>query len=375
MKARSCYSLHMRLASISLILLAASASGQSDVRRPSEIPLTAESAAEVALSRAPVLKAARARARAEQADAQAASRPEEPKVSGYYEAGHGDGQSRVALTFDLWSLIGAGARRKAADEAGAKAEADFAEASLALVEDAKAAVYDVQAASATLIARRERAEAARGAKDKAASGLAEIEAVRAEAALAAARSELARLLRAPVDSGWWTEAALPEPPADVPDAASLLAAAVARRPSRAAAVAAARAAEARSSAWSSAALGETRLGLSAEHQPDGRRYAGAAFDFDLPVFNPGRPGLEAARARSDEAAAKADEEEAELTAELETLRARLAAARDEEKVWRETVLPARGDADSRVSWIESLRRYWTTRAALERAVGGSLPKS
>lgn len=375
MKARSCYSLHMRLGAITLIMLASSAAAGADVRRPSEIPLTPESAAEVALSRNPALQAAKARARAEQADAQSQSRPQEPKVGGYYDAGHGDGQSRVQLTFDLWSLIGAGARRRAADAASARAEAAFAEEALALAEDAKAAVYAVQAASATFIVRRERADSARGSRDKAAAGMAEIEAVRAEASLTAARAELSRLLRAPIDSGWWTEAALPEPPADAPDAASLLAAALARRPSRAAALAAARAAEQRSRAWSSETLGTARLGLSAEHQPDGRRYAGVAFDFDLPVFNPGHPGLDAAKARADEAAAKADDEEAELTSELETLRARLIAARDEEKVWRETVLPARGDADARAAWIESLRLYWTTRAALERAVGGSLPQS
>ncbi|HXS99696.1 MAG TPA: TolC family protein [Elusimicrobiota bacterium] len=364
---------HQAIALCLLLGLTTAASGQSDVRRPSEIPLAPESAAEVALSRSPALKAARARARAEQSDAQADSRPEEPRLSGYYEAGHGDGQSRVEMTFDLWSLIGAGARRRAAEEAGAEAEADFAEEALALVEDAKSAVYDVQAASATLILRRERADAARGLKDKAAAGLAGIQAVRAEAALEAARSELSRLLRAPTNSGWWTEARLPEPPADVPDAASLLSLAVTRRPSRAAAVAAARAAEQRSRAWSSASAGEMRMGHSAEHQPDGRRYGGAAFDVDLPVFNASRPGLEAARARADEAAEKADEEEAALTAELETLRARLIAARDEEKLWRESVVPARGDADARAAWIEALRSYWTTRAALERAVGGSLP--
>jgi outer membrane protein TolC len=121
---------------------------------------------------------------------------------------------------------------------------------------------------------------------------------------------------------------------------------------------------------------------------------------DLPLFNPSRPRLEAADARADEAAARADEEDAELTAELETLRARLSAARKAARRWRDVIVPARAgitaetqlryngmltgaaqllsarqaETDARRELIEALRDYWTTRAALERAVGGSLPE-
>ena len=78
-----------------------------------------------------------------------------------------------------------------------------------------------------------------------------------------------------------------------------------------------------------------------------------------------------------------------MTAELETLRARLSAARKAAGRLRDEIVPARtriaagtglasarqAETDARVALVEALRDYWTTRAALERAVGGSLPDS
>lgn len=409
----------MRLAIILSAALAVPASAQPDTRRPSEIPLTAETAAEVALNRSPALKAARARARAEEANARADGRPQDPKLIGDYKAGYGEGRTEVALTFDLWSLIGAGSRSRASGAERERAEAALAEDALSLAEDAKSAVYAVQAASATLNLRRENAQAARAMADlaegqrkagniakldlyqeQASAEQAELDVDRAEASLTAARAELARLLRVPSDSGWWTEASLAPPPETVPDAAALAALATARRPARSAALAAARAAQERSRAWSSSSAGAFSLGVAAEREPDGRRLAGPAFDLDLPLFNAAKPRLEAADARADEAAARADEEDAALTAELETLRARLAAARKAARRWRDVIVPARAgitaetqlryngmltgaaqllsvrqaETDARRELIEALRDYWTTRAALERAVGGSLPE-
>jgi cobalt-zinc-cadmium efflux system outer membrane protein len=389
------------------------------LKRPSEIPLTAETAAQVALDRSPALKAARARARAEEAQARADGVPEDPKLVGDYKLGSGVGRTEVALTFDLWSLVGAGDRRRASGAESERAEAALAEDALALSEDAKSAVYAVQAASATLILRRENASAARALLDlaegqrragniaqldldeeRAAAGETDLGADRAEADLAAARSRLARLMRVPVDSGWWTQAALETPPKEIPEASALEALARSRRPARAAALAAARAASERARAWTSASAGALRLGAAAEREPDGTRLAGPAFELDLPVFDPSKPRLEAADARAAEAAANAEEEEADLTAELESLRARLDAARREAGLWRDEIVPARAgiteqmqlryngmltgaaqllaareaETDARLRLIEALRDYWTTRAALERAVGGSLPE-
>jgi hypothetical protein len=107
------------IALISSLVWAVSASAQSGAKRPSEIPLTAEAAAAVALDRSPALKAARARARAEEALARADGKPENPKLVADYKAGSGAGRTELALTFDLWSLIGAGARARPARSASA----------------------------------------------------------------------------------------------------------------------------------------------------------------------------------------------------------------------------------------------------------------
>jgi hypothetical protein len=161
--ASSCYNLVLRLALISSLALAGTAYAQSSPKRPSEIPLSADAAAQVALDRSPALKVARARTRAEAETARGSRMPENPTLVGDYKAGSGDGRTELALTFDLWSLIGAGSRRKAADAERDRAEAALAEDALALAVDAKSAVYAVQAASATLILRRELADSARAA--------------------------------------------------------------------------------------------------------------------------------------------------------------------------------------------------------------------
>jgi len=376
------------------VVLASAAGAQPSDRppRPSDIPLTADAAVEVALSRAPALTAARARAAAEKATARAEGRPEEPKLIASHEAGHGAGRTQMALTFDLWSLIGAGRRGRAGAAESRRADAVLAEAALALASETKAAVYAVQAASATVVLLRERAGSFRtGGSDveTADAEQAALDADRAEGDLEAARSRLARLMRVPTNSGWWTLAALAAPADAEPDAGALAALARERRPALQAALAAASAASERARAWSSSGAGALRLGVAAEKQPDGSRLAGPAVEMDMPLFATMVPRLEAADARAAEAEARAEDADAALTAELETLRARLAAARRAAGRCRETLIPARArvaaktgsrEAASallaaRLEWISALRDYWTTRAALEGAVGGTLPET
>jgi cobalt-zinc-cadmium efflux system outer membrane protein len=399
-------------------ILSVSAFAQTELKRPSQIPLTPESAVEVALNRSPALKAARARARAEEAEARADGRPENPRLAADYKAGSGVGRTELNFTFDLWSLIGAGSRGRAARAEDDRAEAALAEQALALAAETKSAVYAVEAASATVILRRENAVAARATADlaegqrkagniaaaelyqeQAAAEQAELDADRSELELTTARAELARLMRVPTDSGWWTEAALPAPPDGEFEAVSLEKLSRERRPARGAALAAARAADQRARAWSTATAGGLRIGAAAEREPDGTRLAGPALEMDVPMWDATRPRQKAADARADQAAADADAEDAELTAELEILRARLSAARKAVRRWRDVIVPARAgivaetqlryngmltgaaqlltvrqaETDARRALVESLRDYWTTRAALERATGGSLP--
>jgi cobalt-zinc-cadmium efflux system outer membrane protein len=356
---------------------------------PSEIPLTAETAVNVALSRAPALKAARARAEAEKAMARVEGRPEEPRFTASHKAGSGDGRTEMALTFDLWSLIGAGGRRRAGAAQSRRADAVLAETALALAAETKSALYTVQAASAAYALRREAADALSGGKPSdlklAASAQAELDADQALFHLEAARSRLAGLMRVPTNSGWWTTATLADPPQALPDAAALAALARERRPSLKAALEAAKAATERAGAWNSEAAGSFRLGMAAEKMPDGTRLAGPAMEMELPLFATMAPRFEATAERAVEADAQAEAAEAELTTQLEILRARLAAARRAAAKCREVLVPARARIAAasptaensaallaaRLKGLEAQLESWTTLAALEGAVGGS----
>ena len=360
-----------------LVPLALAFAAETKPPRPSDIALTPDTAVEVALSRSPSLRAARARARAETASARADSRPEDPRFTGAFKSGDGDGRTEIGLSFDLWTLIGAGARRRAGDEEARRADAILAESALALAAETKSALYAVEAASATFIVRRESAVRARSGAEPADAEQAELDADRAEADLEAARSELGRLMRAPTNSGWWTKADFATPPDAEPDAAALSALARERRQSLAASLAAARAAAERARAWTASSAGALRAGVAAEKEPNGKRLAGPSFEMDLPLFGGLAPRLDAAGARADQAAADAEQADADLIAELETLRARMIFDRKAEKRLRTVILPARegtkAETAARLQWIETLRDYWTVRAALERAAGGSLP--
>ncbi len=399
------------------VLLCVPASAQPEFPRPSQIPLTADAAASLALDRSPALRAARARARAESDDARAAGRPEDPRFTGAYKGGRGDGRTEVGLTFDVWSLAGMSARRRAGRAEAARADAAAAQRALDLAADAKAAVYEVQADSAVLALHRENAAAAAALAElaagqrragniaaldadveRAAAAQAALEVDRAEADLSAARSRLARLMRVPTEAGWWTTAGLPQPPPSDPALDELKAAARRRRPTRVAAQSLASAARERAAAPGPATLGSARLGFAAEREPEGNRLAGPALEMDLPLFGGPAARREAADARAAEAAALADEEDAASDAEVESLRARLDAARRAAARYRDEIVPARAriveetqlryngmlsgadrllgakqaETDARHGLVEALRDYWTTRAALERATGGPL---
>jgi cobalt-zinc-cadmium efflux system outer membrane protein len=370
----------MRLLFIAPIALAAAAAAQPDAKpqRPSDIPLTAETVVEVALSRSPALKAARARARADSAEARAEGRPEDPRFTGAFKSGDGEGRTEIGLSFDLWTLIGMNSRRRGADAETQRAEAALAESTLTLAAEAKSALYAVEAASATFVLRREHAAAARSSASLADATQAELDADRAEVDLEAARSRLSRVMRAPTNSGWWTKAELPPPPDSDPTADALSTLARQRRQSLAAALAASRAALERAQSWTSSSAGAMRAGVALEKEPNGKRLVGPSFEMDLPLFGALKPRLDAAYARAEEAAADADQNDAELIEELEILRARLVWARKAEKSDRTIIIPARvgtaAETAARLNWIEILREYWTTRTALERAVGGSLPE-
>jgi cobalt-zinc-cadmium efflux system outer membrane protein len=380
-------------------------------------PLTADLAAELALSRSPVLRAARARARSAQAAARLASRPEDPRLYATDHSGTGGRHSELSVSFDLWSLIGFSSRRRAGEASRARAEAELAERALALETEAKSAFYEVQAASATLVLRRAQEESARSLADfveaqRRAGNVAQLDADRAEgdaqeaalgtdgaqARLDAARAALARVMRVPPAADWGDVGEPPPPLESWPDADALAALARDRRPLRAEAEAQARAARAALSDRENRSLGAFRAGVDFEREIGGQQLVGPSVEVDVPVTGRAGLGMTQARAEAEAADADADAVDAELAEELCALESRLSAAGRRARRLSEGVLPRReavvaasrtragamlaglrellaaqdAETSARLELVEARREFWTARAALERAVGGSL---
>jgi cobalt-zinc-cadmium efflux system outer membrane protein len=405
----------MKAAALALVCsLAAVASAQE---APAHAPLTADLAAELALDRSPVLGAARARARAADAAARMASRPEDPRLSATDHSGAGGRHEELALSFDLWSLVGFSSRRRAGAEERARAEAELAERALALATDAKSAFYEVQAASATLSLRRAQEDSARALADfvaaqRRAGDVAELDADRAEgdaqeaalgtdaaqSRLDAARAALARVMHVPPEADWGAVGEPARPADGAPDAAALAALARDRRPRRAEALAQARAARAGLFDRENRSFGAFRGGVDYEREIGGQVLVGPSLELDVPVTGRAALGLTRSRAEAEAADADAEEVDAELAEELAALESRLDGAARRARRLEDGVVPRRAavvaasrtragamlsglrellaaqDAETaaRLELVEARRDYWTARAALERAVGGSL---
>ncbi|NNN04438.1 MAG: TolC family protein [Elusimicrobia bacterium] len=402
------------LAMILLSLLLSPCARAQDL--PAHARLTDELAASLALSRSPEVRAARARAAAAQAAARLDSRPQDPRLTAMDLSGPGGRNEQIGVDFDLWSLIGYASRRRAGQAQSARAAAELAESALDLEAEAKSAFYEVQAASASVALCRDRrrealasaqwADAQSGAGDVARLDAQRLRADAEESALAVddgearlemARARLARLMRVPAEADWGDVGA-PQPPAGVvPDAAALTTMARARRPRRAAALAAARAARAAAFDRGNRAFGDFRGGVAYEYDL-GARLVGPSLQMNVPATGRGSLGMDQARAQAEEADARADEDDAEIEEDVRALSSRLDSAARRARRLDAAVLPLREsivaelstrpgarptsrrelsaakdqEISSRLRLIEARRDYWTARAELERAVGGSL---
>ena len=86
---------------------------------------------------------------------------------------------------------------------------------------------------------------------------------------------------------------------------------------------------------------------------------------DLPLFGSSASRFEAARARADEASARAEAADADADELVEELCVRLSSAR------RAASRPGDG-LEARLERLRALRDYWTARAGLELAAGGTI---
>jgi len=145
-------------------------------------------------------------------------------------------------------------------------------------------------------------------------------------------------------------------------------------------------------------IGALDFGIASEHEPDGVNLTGPSIRLELPIFNQGQARIARGEAQLRMAAAKFEALAVETRSMVRELRDRLTSKRDIARFYRDELLPnrsaitaqtliqynamlvgafeafqARREAlEAERAAIEATRDYWTTRAELERAVGGDL---
>ena len=145
-------------------------------------------------------------------------------------------------------------------------------------------------------------------------------------------------------------------------------------------------------------IGGLDFGIAGESEPDGAKLLGPSLRLELPIFNQGQAKIARGEAELRKAAAKFEQLAVEIRSNARELRDRLISKRELARFHREEVVPTRHqitaltllqynamlvgafeaftarreDLEAEKELIEATRDYWTTRAQLEREVGGDL---
>ncbi|MEO8198476.1 MAG: TolC family protein, partial [Thermoanaerobaculia bacterium] len=379
-------------------------------------PLAAEGAAEVALLRNPLLQARLEELGIAQADLAQATRLANPGLSLVSLSGGGEHLRSASLVTDIVDLLVQPLRRRLAEAELERTRLETGQAILATAADARAAFIHYQgaerlAASLGQIAEIEQAALAYAEALFVAGNLTGLEhataaasAAEAGAQLTEARAEAARrreaVLRATglTAGDAWTADALAEPQPPALDVAALEAQALTQRLDLAAA------------RWAVDALARAlalkrrtrlfpvgvELGAETESEPDGVRLTGPIVALRLPLFDTGKASI--ARLESEWLRARWQLRalEAQAQSEVREKASDLVSAAEQERIYRETVLPLRREALDRTlreynamligtfdlvvarqaelaserRHVEALEGYWIARAELALAVGG-----
>lgn len=145
-------------------------------------------------------------------------------------------------------------------------------------------------------------------------------------------------------------------------------------------------------------IGILDFGLAGEHDPDGANLNGPSLRLEVPIFNQGQARLARGEAQLRHAQRKYEQLVVELRSEVQELRDRLQSRREVALAYRDELLPQRQrilalslmnynamltgafdlftgkreEIEAERGGIAARRDYWMTRAELERAVGGDL---
>jgi cobalt-zinc-cadmium efflux system outer membrane protein len=147
-------------------------------------------------------------------------------------------------------------------------------------------------------------------------------------------------------------------------------------------------------------IGALDFGVDSERDTDSQTITGPTFRLQLPIFNQGQARVVRSEAVLRRAYDKFEQEAVEIRSEVRELRDKLISKRDIAQFYRDQLLPTRRqirdqtqlqynamivsplelftarrlEVSAERGYVEAKRDYWVTRAELERTVGGSLSR-
>jgi cobalt-zinc-cadmium efflux system outer membrane protein len=381
--------------------------------------LALDEAVGVALINNHDMRARLARAQVAQADLVQAGLLDNPVFGVSILRGDSGTETELSLFEDFLNVVTVSARKRLAAADLQRTRLEVAQAALDLVAEVKRTYYalvaDRQAIelfaqvtestdAAAELARRQYRAGTLSLREQALQqsfhAQSSLEAARAEAAFNSDRERLNRLLGLwGEETSWRLPARLPEVPAELLAVSQLEQEAVRQRLDLGAQRAEVEAAHlalgyTKQTRWLSA-LG---IGFQIKRDPDGSASSGPELELGLPVFDRGQARIARLEAQLQDAESRYAQLAIDIRAEVREAGARLAAAHDSLRHYREAILPLadqvvqetlkfyngmlvgvydllqakQSQINAGRDYIAAWREFWIASADLERAVGGSL---
>jgi len=324
----------------------------------------------------------------------------------------------LGVAIDFLDALALPLRRKLASAQYEQAKFRLAHDVLGLTSEVKEAFYALQAAEQRLALRRSAlqtmdAAAKLSSAQRAAGNISELDAARQQAAFQEAGLDLTNeeaqadrdherlaLLMGVQDRGdWKVSETLPALPPSDPSLEELETTAANQRWDLAAARQEPTVLKEALRVSRLRMFGGLNAGVDSERDLDGKLGAGPSIEWDVPLFDRQQAQTARIQAQSRQSDYSIEALESQIRYEVRRARTALVAARKGVDSYKDQIVPLRekisdeslkhynfmllgvyqllqakrDELDARRGYIDALRDYWTSRAELERAVGGKLP--